>query len=92
MCETVYEDVSFGPENLRLKSGDIMQRVHAALRAVGLATKQDLSPYQLSGGEKRRLAIVGVLAMHPTILVFDEPFANLDYPGTDKRISRSSQT
>lgn len=81
VCETVFEDVAFGPENLRLDRGEVEQRVMQALRTVGLVDHRDKSPYLLSGGEKRRLAIAGVLAMEPKVLVFDEPFSSLDYPG-----------
>ena len=79
--ETVYEDVAFGPENLRLDRTEINKRVHHALRVVGLQDFADQRPHLLSGGEKRRLAIAGVLAMEPRVIVFDEPFASLDYPG-----------
>jgi biotin transport system ATP-binding protein len=79
--ETVAEDVAFGPENLKLSREEIRQRVNEALSAVRLENRRHHLPQTLSGGEKRRLAIAGVLAMHPRILVFDEPFANLDYPG-----------
>ncbi len=79
--ETVYADVAFGPENLRLKRIEIKKRVNKALRVVGLQDLADQRPHLLSGGEKRRLAIAGVLAMEPRVMVFDEPFASLDYPG-----------
>ena len=79
--ETVYEDVAFGPENLRLDRAEINKRAHRALRVVGLQDFADQRPHLLSGGEKRRLAIAGVLAMEPRVIVFDEPFASLDYPG-----------
>lgn len=79
--ETVYGDIAFGPENLRLAPTEIESRVLEALAAVGLEAKRNHSPYLLSGGEKRRLAIAGVLAMKPEIIVFDEPFTNLDFPG-----------
>ena len=80
--ETVYEDVAFGPENLRLDRKEIHLRVSAALTRVGLQNAADLRPHLLSGGEKRRLAIAGVLAMKPRVIALDEPFASLDYPGT----------
>jgi biotin transport system ATP-binding protein len=80
--ETVREDVAFGPENLCLEREEIERRVSDALRITGLISLADAMPYMLSGGEKRRLAIAGVLAMKPEVLVFDEPFSNLDYPGT----------
>ena len=79
--ETVYEDVAFGPENLRLEHDEISKRVEHALQIVGLQDFADQRPHLLSGGEKRRLAIAGVLAMNPRVIVFDEPFASLDYPG-----------
>jgi biotin transport system ATP-binding protein len=79
--ETVYEDVAFGPENLRLERLEIQKRVIRALQTVGLQDLADQRPHLLSGGEKRRLAIAGVLAMEPRVIVFDEPFASLDYPG-----------
>ncbi|MBW1615118.1 MAG: ABC transporter ATP-binding protein [Deltaproteobacteria bacterium] len=79
--ETVYEDVAFGPENLKIKRKDINQRVKEALKAVGLTEFEHKTSYNLSGGEKRRLAIAGILAMKPEIIIFDEPFSNLDYDG-----------
>lgn len=79
--ETVYEDVAFGPENLCLERNEIKRRVTAALDSVGLADRIEDRPHLLSGGQKRRLTIAGILAMESTILVFDEPFSNLDYPG-----------
>jgi len=80
--DTVYDDVSFGPENLRMPRAQIDQRVHQALSDVNLCGFEDRSPHNLSGGEKRRLAIAGVLAMSPCVLLMDEPFSNLDYPAT----------
>lgn len=79
--DTVGEDVAFGPENLRLDRREIARRVEAALSRVGLAGLTDQRPHLLSGGEKRRLAIAAILAMEPRIVVFDEPFTSLDYPG-----------
>ncbi len=79
--ETVSADVAFGPENLCLDKAEVDIRVNQSLRAVGLENYFDQRPHLLSGGEKRRLAIAGVLAMEPDILVFDEPFSGLDYPG-----------
>jgi len=79
--ETVYEDVAFGPENLRLERDMVQNRVLMALRAVGLSTLAHQRPHLLSGGEKRRLAIAGILAMEPRVIVFDEPFSSMDYPG-----------
>ncbi len=79
--ETVREDVAFGPENMGLSRDGIDERVETALSALGLQDLADKSCHRLSGGEKRRVAIAGVLAMRSPTLVFDEPFANLDYPG-----------
>jgi len=79
--ETVYDDVAFGPENLCLDRSEIKKRVYDALEAVGLTGLAEQRPHLLSGGEKRRLAIAGVLSMKPGVIVFDEPFSNLDYPG-----------
>ena len=79
--ETVYEDVAFGPENLRLDRGVVETRVQKALQAVGMSDLAHQRPHLLSGGEKRRLAIAGILAMEPRVIVFDEPFASMDYPG-----------
>lgn len=79
--QTVYEDVAFGPENLCWKRASIDQAVGEVLAELGLTHLADQSPHLLSGGERRRLTIAGVLAMRPKVLVMDEPFANLDYPG-----------
>ena len=79
--ETVYDDVAFGPENLCLDKNEIKRRVFKSLKIVGLVDFEDQKPHLLSGGEKRRLAIGGILAMKPKVLVFDEPFSSLDYPG-----------
>ena len=79
--ETVFGDVAFGPENLCLEPAEIQLRVERALRAVGLLDAAHLRPHCLSGGEKRRLTIAGVLAMDPLVVALDEPFSDLDYPG-----------
>src|SRR5512137_2085847 len=79
--ETVKEDVAFGPENLGLPVGEITERVDWALRVMGLKDLSEKPCYLLSGGEKRRLSIAGVLAMKPQVILFDEPFSFLDYPG-----------
>jgi len=82
--ETVYEDVAFGPENLCLARNEIKRRVARALDTAGLTNISEQRPHLLSGGEKRRLAIAGILAMNPRVIVFDEPFASLDYPGVQQ--------
>ena len=82
--ETVYEDVAFGPQNLSLERGEIEHRVTDALNTAGLTQLSEHRPHLLSGGEKRRLAIAGILAMKPQVIVFDEPFASLDYPGVQQ--------
>jgi biotin transport system ATP-binding protein len=79
--QTVRDDIAFGPANLRLPNDEIEKRVESALASTGLAGLRNARPHTLSGGEKRRLAIASVLAMHPTLVIFDEPFSNLDYPG-----------
>ncbi|NLW09643.1 MAG: ATP-binding cassette domain-containing protein [Firmicutes bacterium] len=79
--QTVAEDVAFGPENLNLPADQVATVVEESLAAVGLSRFVTRSPHALSGGEKRKLAIAGILAMNPKIIVFDEPFTGLDYPG-----------
>jgi biotin transport system ATP-binding protein len=79
--ETVVEDIAFGPKNLRLPKGEVEERVRFAVSAMGLTEKRDYPPRRLSGGEKRRLAVAGILAMGCSAIIMDEPFANLDYHG-----------
>lgn len=80
--ETVGQDIAYGPSNMGLGNHEITQRVSDALNAVGLpAAIADKSPFELSGGQKRRVALAGVLAMQPEILVLDEPTAGLDPVG-----------
>jgi len=79
--ETVEEDVRFGPENLKLPKEEIEIRLNEALSALDLNGKKDFAARRLSGGEKRRLAVAGVLAMGCQAIIMDEPFANLDWPG-----------
>jgi biotin transport system ATP-binding protein len=79
--ETVMEDAAFGPENLGWSAGEVKNAAEKALSDMGLIHKQDNAPRQLSGGEKRRLAIAGVVAMGCNTVIMDEPFANLDWPG-----------
>jgi len=86
--ETVREDVSFGPENLGFEKTELHERVTWAMQTLGLLELADKPCHLLSGGEKRRLAIAGVLAMQPQILIFDEPFANLDYSGVRQTLQQ----
>lgn len=79
--QTVAEDVAFGPENLNLPVDQVQAIVRETLAAVGLSQLSNQSPHALSGGEKRKLAIAGILAMKPKIILLDEPFTGLDYPG-----------
>lgn len=87
--ETVAKDIAFGPKNLGLSEGEIDERVREAIKLVGLDYDDiaERSPFELSGGQKRRVAIAGVIAMEPEILILDEPTAGLD-PGAHKEILR----
>ncbi len=83
--ETVYRDIAFGPSNMGLPEDEIKQRVEFSANLVGLSKEQlDKSPFDLSGGQKRRVAIAGVLAMEPKVLILDEPTAGLDPAGRDE--------
>lgn len=84
--ESVYKDVAFGPRNLKLSEEEVEKRVKASLDLVGLNYDEvkDKSPFDLSGGQKRRVAIAGVLAMKPKVLILDEPTAGLDPRGRDE--------
>lgn len=82
--ETVYKDIAFGPKNMGLDEGEIDKRVKTAAKEVGLDEALfDKSPFELSGGQKRRAAIAGVIAMQPEILILDEPAAGLDPRGRE---------
>ena len=82
--ETVYKDISFGPKNMGLDEKEIDRRVRSAAYFVGLRDDQlDKSPFELSGGQKRRVAIAGVIAMEPKVLILDEPTAGLDPEGVE---------
>jgi len=84
--ETVEKDVAYGPKNLGLPEDEILERVKESLELVGLDYKEvkDKSPFELSGGQMRRVAIAGVLAMRPKVLILDEPTAGLDPRGRDE--------
>ena len=83
--ETVYKDISFGPRNMGLEEEEIDRRVRQAAAFVGLTEAQlAKSPFELSGGQKRRVAIAGVIAMEPKVLILDEPTAGLDPVGSEQ--------
>ncbi|MBU3146454.1 energy-coupling factor transporter ATPase [Clostridium sp. CF012] len=88
--ETIEKDIAFGPQNLGLDNDEINKRVRRAMRIVGLDYEQykDKSPFEISGGQKRRVAIAGVVAMEPKVLILDEPTAGLDPKGRDDILSK----
>ena len=87
--ETVYRDIAFGPINMGLTGDELDKRVRESARFTGLKDKLlDKSPFDLSGGEKRRAAIAGVIAMDPDVLILDEPTAGLDPQGRDKLLNQ----
>ncbi len=80
--ETVFKDIAFGPKNMKLSEAEVKERVLRAAEFVGVKPEHlDKSPFDLSGGEKRRVAIAGVMSMEPEVLIFDEPAAGLDPQG-----------
>ena len=82
--ETVYKDIAFGPKNMKLSAEEVDRRVREAAGFVGLTEQQlQVSPFDLSGGQKRRVAIAGVIAMEPEVLILDEPTAGLDPVGRE---------
>jgi len=87
VCDTVFDEVAFGPENLNLDRTIVNTKVNTVLDQLNLTQLKDRNPATLSGGEKRKLTIAGILAMDPEVIVFDEPFANLDYPGTQSLLA-----
>lgn len=90
--ETCYKDIAFGPKNMGLDEAEVDRRVREAARFVGLDdTLLARSPFELSGGQKRRVAVAGVLAMRPCILVLDEPAAGLDPEGRDEILGEIKQ-
>lgn len=90
--ETVFKDIAFGPSNMGLSQDEIKRRVENAAELVGV-TKDlfDKSPFELSGGQKRRVAIAGILAMEPKLLILDEPTAGLDPKGREEILQRISE-
>ena len=82
VSESVERDIAFGPANLGLTKEEIRERTEEAITLMGLEDKAKQRPQTLSGGELRKTAIAGVLAMRPDVILLDEPFANLDYPST----------
>ncbi len=86
--ETVYKDIAFGPRNMKLPEEEIDKRIKDVIRFVGLDESYlEKSPFDLSGGEKRRVAIAGVMAMEPQVLILDEPCAGLDPKGRETILS-----
>ena len=83
--ETIAKDIAYGPTNLGLNEDEILKRVKKSMEMVGLNYEEykDISPFELSGGQKRRVAIAGVIAMEPKVLILDEPTAGLDPAGRD---------
>ncbi|MBQ1339760.1 MAG: energy-coupling factor transporter ATPase, partial [Ruminococcus sp.] len=83
--ETVFKDIAFGPKNMGLSDEEIKQRVLETAEDIGLSEElMERSPFELSGGQKRRVAIAGVMAMRPKVLILDEPTAGLDPAGRDQ--------
>ena len=81
IAQTVRDDIAFGPENIGLKGAALDNRVKQSAEALNITDLLDHSPHRLSGGEKKKAAIAGIIAMAPDAVVFDEPFAGLDYRG-----------
>ncbi|MEE0944724.1 MAG: energy-coupling factor transporter ATPase [Clostridia bacterium] len=89
--ETVFDDIAFGPKNMGLSEEEVKERVYEAIKLVGISA--DLltkSPFELSGGQKRRVAIAGVISMRPKVLILDEPTAGLDPHGRDEILTQLS--
>lgn len=88
--ETIYKDIAFGPGNLGISEDEIQKRVKESMEIVGLDYEKfkDRSPFELSGGQKRRVAIAGIIAMKPDVLILDEPTAGLDPKGRDEILNQ----
>ncbi|NLJ60782.1 MAG: energy-coupling factor transporter ATPase [Firmicutes bacterium] len=91
--ETVFKDIAFGPRNIGLPDDEVDRRVEQAMKMVGLDFEalRDRSPFELSGGEKRRVAMAGVIAMKPSVIVLDEPASGLDPHGRDQVLAEIQQ-
>lgn len=91
--ETIEKDIAFGPKNLGLSDEEVDRRVRKAMKFVGLNYEEyrNVSPFELSGGQKRRVAIAGVVAMEPKVLILDEPTAGLDPMGREEILSQISK-
>ncbi|MHA1912234.1 MAG: energy-coupling factor ABC transporter ATP-binding protein [Candidatus Kariarchaeaceae archaeon] len=81
---TAFEDVAFGPRNIGLAEEDVKTIVERSLRQVEMSEYVNHSPFELSQGQRKRVALAGLLAMEPDVIIMDEPFANLDYPTANK--------
>lgn len=88
---TVKEDIAFGPMNLGLSYGEVEKRVEDALKMVGMENYEDKTPHHLSGGQQKRIAIAGIMAMKPEIMILDEPTAGLDPDGVEKVLNIMNQ-
>ncbi len=90
--ETVYKDIAFGPKNMELSPEEVDKRVREAAASMGITDEMlERSPFDLSGGQKRRVALAGVIAMEPQILILDEPAAGLDPIGRDTVLEKISE-
>lgn len=88
---TVKEDIAFGPMNLGLSYDEVEKRVEDALKMVGMENYEDKTPHHLSGGQKKRIAIAGIIAMKPELMILDEPTAGLDPDGVEKVLNIMNQ-
>lgn len=88
---TVKEDIAFGPMNLGLSYDEVEKRVEDALKMVGMENYEDKTPHHLSGGQQKRIAIAGIMAMKPEIMILDEPTAGLDPDGVEKVLNIMNQ-